>query len=103
MFEVYIVLICVVLDVLSGVVKSFVNKKTFSETFYVGIVKKISIFFLIALAYLVDLYLNMNKALFTSINVFFISCEGLSILENCGEIGVPLPNKLKEALEVMKK
>lgn len=92
-------LILMVLDYLTGISAAFINTqmKLDSNKCVYGIFKKIVILSLIALAYRIDLEIGqtMTKSI---VLLFFIGSEGLSILENAANCGLPIPTKLKENL-----
>lgn len=85
-------------DYLTGVMKAIVNKKLSSEIGFKGIFKKVTILFLIGVAVRLDLVLNLGESLRYLVIGFYIANEGLSILENVGELGLPFPKKLKDVL-----
>ncbi len=91
-----------ILDYLTGIIKAFKNKKLSSETGFYGILKKITILVVIMVAVQVDTALQLNDVMRYLAIGFYIANEGLSILENAGEIGIPLPDKLKESLESLR-
>lgn len=94
--------IFMILDYLTGIIKAFKNKKLSSETGFYGILKKITILVVIMVAVQVDIALQLNDVMRYLAIGFYIANEGLSILENAGEIGIPLPEKLKESLESLR-
>ena len=79
-----------------------------SKAAFEGLIKKVMILMLVALSTLVDLAIASSAGLvsFHSITcavcLWFIASEGLSVIENMGEMGVPFPPKLKKALEVLR-
>lgn len=89
--------IFVVLDYLSGVMAAAAQKRLNSEIGYKGIIKKVFIFVLVAVAFEVDVLLGTNAVRIAVIG-FYLGTEGLSILENAGKTGIPLPEPLKQAL-----
>lgn len=90
----------VALDYITGLMSAYVNKSLSSEIGQKGILKKIGIFLAVGLAHVVDRTgLAGEPILRTMSIVFFMGNEGLSILENLAEIGVPLPAGLRDALE----
>ena len=91
-----------ILDYVTGIIKAFKNKKLSSETGFYGILKKITILVVIMVAVQVDTALQLNDVMRYLAIGFYIANEGLSILENAGEIGIPLPDKLKESLESLR-
>ena len=95
-------LLFMLLDYITGIIKAFKNKKLSSETGFYGILKKITILVVIMVAVQLDTALNLDNAMRCLAIGFYIANEGLSILENAGEIGIPLPEKLKESLESLR-
>lgn len=94
---------CVVLDYVTGVIKAAVLKELDSAVGFRGILKKLFIFALVALATIIDRAVPAaNHAIRAAVVSFYIANEGLSILENAGEMGIPLPVALKTALAKMK-
>lgn len=67
-----------------------------------GIIKKISMFLIVSVAYILETNIGV-PALREIVILFFISNEGLSIIENISIIGIKLPKKLQDALEALKK
>jgi len=96
---VYVLTTFVVADYLTGVMKSIVERRLSSQIGAKGIFKKALIFILIGLSNLIDEYLMLDFGIFRTIVVFFyISNEGISILENASAIGLPIPVRLKNIL-----
>ena len=86
-------------DYVAGCCCAILEKKLSSEIGLRGIVKKIFLFLLVGIANIVDVYLIGEGSVIRSATVFFfISNEGLSLLENACRIGLPIPPKLKDAL-----
>ncbi len=96
-------LIVVVIDYISGVLSALYNKKLNSKIGFKGILKKLSYFCIIVLATLLDSLLGNSGAIRTLVIYFLVANDGLSIVENAAEMGVPLPKKLIEALEQLRK
>lgn len=97
---IYALITFVVFDYISGVMVAILDKKLSSEVGFRGIFKKIMIFFIIAIANILDVNLIKNGSVIRTAAIFFyLSNEGISILENCVRIGLPVPQKLKEVLE----
>lgn len=91
----------VVADYATGLIAAYIEKKLNSEVGARGILKKLLIFFAVALGYMVDQ--AIGATIFRSLVIFFyIANEGLSIIENLGRAGLPIPEVLKAALEQMK-
>lgn len=104
--EIDVALICliiaIVLDYISGIIKAFNTKQLSSKIGFKGIIKKIGILVLVMLAVLVDRVSGNTGAIRTLVIYYFVANEGLSILENLGEAGIPIPNAIKKALKVLK-
>ena len=97
-----VLIIVVILDYLTGVLKAIYNKKLNSEIGLKGIVKKIGYFILVAVSVILDRITGETGAIRTLVIYFFVANEGISILENWGNMGVPFPQKLRETLEQLK-
>lgn len=97
-----LLLIAVCLDYLTGVLKAIYNKKLNSTIGAKGIVKKIGYFLLVAVAVMIDRIMGDTGAIRTLVIYFFVANEGISILENWGDMGVPFPQKLRDTLEQLK-
>lgn len=96
-------LIAIVLDYVSGLIKAFVTKNLSSKIGIKGIIKKVSVLLIVMLAVLVDRVTGETGAIRTLVIYYFVANEGLSIIENLGQAGVPIPQSIKKALKVMKK
>ena len=96
-------LIAIVIDYLSGIIKAYVRKELSSNIGLKGILKKVGILCIVALAVLFDRIAGATGAIRTLVIYYFVANEGLSVLENLGAAGVPIPAKLKKALKSLKK
>ena len=98
------VLVCfMVLDYLTGLIKAYITKKLSSNVGLHGIARKSVILIVLIMSVMLDRILNSGTWVFrTLVCYFYIANEGLSILENCSVIGLPIPNKIQEALEQLK-
>ena len=98
------VLVCfMVLDYVTGLLRAYVNKEVSSDVGLKGIARKAVIFVVLIVAVLLDRLLNTGNWVFrTLICYFYIANEGISLLENCAGLGLPIPEKLKEALAQLK-
>ncbi len=97
-----IILVCI--DYLTGVLAAYFERSLNSEIGYRGIVKKICIFLMVAMAQVLDLSAGLGDPWIRScVIMFFIANEALSALENMGRLGVPLPEPLLAALEKVHK
>lgn len=90
-----------VIDYITGVINAILEKKLNSEIGFKGISKKVFILLLVGLAVILDNALNSDIVRNFTI-LFYISNEGISVLENASKLGVPFPDKLKETLEQLK-
>ena len=86
------------IDYVTGVIDSFCNKTLSSKTGLRGILKKVGILCVVAVASIVGTYVFQSDALRTAVTLYYVSNEGISILENCANIGVPIPKALKSAI-----
>lgn len=99
----YALIAFVVIDYLTGLLAAGVQKKLSSAVGFKGIAKKIAIFLLVGIANIIDVdVIQSGSALRTAVIFFYLSNEGLSILENVGTIGLPIPAKLKDMLDQLK-
>lgn len=91
------------LDYALGVLRAFINKEVSSSIGAKGIAKKAVIFVVLIVAVLLDRLSNTGTWVFrTLVCYFYIANEGISLLENCASLGLPIPPKLKEALLQLK-
>lgn len=90
----------IVIDYITGVINGIVNHKLSSKRGFEGLLKKVVILIVVAIGHLIDVYMLGGGAVVRNAAIFFyISNEGISILENCVSIGVPVPEKIKVILE----
>ncbi len=89
-------------DYVTGVFCAIVSKSLNSQIGFIGIARKIFIFLLIGIAVSVDNATN-SEVLRTLTILFYISNEGISVLENAGKLGLPYPEQMKTILEQLKK
>lgn len=97
-----ILLSLMVIDYISGVLAGVKAKALSSETGFFGLLKKCGILLVVALGHFVGVSSGMPDIRSLVIG-FYIANEGISILENAGRLGVPLPEKLIEVLEQVKR
>ena len=87
------------LDYISGVMCAIVDRKLSSAIGFRGICKKVLILMLVGVANIVDLHVvGTGSALRGAVICFYMSNEALSLFENAAHIGLPIPDKLREAL-----
>lgn len=93
-------LIFVIMDYISGVMCAIADRRLSSEVGFKGICRKVLIFALVGLGHLLDYYsIGTASVLRTAIVFFYISNEGISLLENAGKLGLPIPQKIRKVLE----
>lgn len=99
----YTLIAFVVIDYITGLMAAVVEKKLSSEIGFKGIFKKVLIFMLVGIGHILDAHIVGDGSVFrTAVVFFYISNEGISIIENAGRIGLPIPQKLKDILEQLK-
>ena len=91
-------IVFVIADYITGLCSAFVRKKVSSKAGCKGIIKKMCIFIVVAIANIIDVNLLEIPMLRTAVIFFYISNEGISIVENLTVLGVPVPKKLKDVL-----
>lgn len=91
-----------VIDYLTGISKSYYNRTLNSNKGFRGIVKKISMLGIVAIAVIIDRIIG-NTGIIRNFTIYYlIANDGLSILENLGEMGIIVPDFLKKRLEQLK-
>lgn len=89
-----------VVDYITGVMCAVADKKLNSEVGFKGICRKVLIFLLVGIANILDVQvIGTGSVLRTAVIFFYLSNEGVSLLENAAHLGLPVPEKLKEVLE----
>ena len=92
-------IILMVLDYITGVMCAIVDKKLSSAIGFKGIFKKVLIFMLVGVAHIMDMnVIGTGDAMRSAVICFYLSNEGVSLLENAGHLGLPIPEKLKAIL-----
>ena len=92
-------IVMMTLDYISGVMCAIIDKKLSSAVGFKGICKKVFILMLVGVAHIIDLHVvGTGSALRGAVICFYMSNEGLSLLENAAHIGLPLPDKLRDIL-----
>lgn len=97
-----VLLAFVILDYTSGLVAAFHEKILSSYTGFVGIAKKVFIFALVGVGHLIDTALGSDHLVRDAVIFFYLANELLSILENAGRIGLPVPEALQKAVVALK-
>ncbi|MFR2381659.1 holin family protein [Thomasclavelia spiroformis] len=89
-----------ILDYITGVIWAYIQKNLNSEVGFKGLVKKCTILIVLIVGSMLDRLLNSGEWVFrTLVAYFYIANEGISLLENISNLGVPIPAKIKDALE----
>ena len=96
----YALLAFVVIDYITGIMCAVVDKKLSSEVGFKGIFKKVLIFALVGIGHILDTrVIGSGSGMRTAVLFFYLSNEGVSLLENAAYLGLPIPQKLKSVLE----
>ena len=95
-------IIAILLDYISGIIKAYVNKDLSSKIGFKGLLKKVGVLLIVMLAVLIDKITGGTGAVRTLVIYYFVANEGLSIIENLALAGVPIPDSIKNALKVLK-
>lgn len=97
-----VLLAFVLIDYITGLLASGVEGKLSSKVGFKGIAKKVMIFVLVAVGHLVDKAIGDGHMFRDAVTFFYIGNELLSILENAGRTGLPVPDQIKSAVEILK-
>lgn len=96
----YALVLFVVVDYITGVMCAATDHKLSSEVGFKGICRKVLIFLLVGIGHVLDAQIiGSGSVLRTAVIFFYLSNEGVSLLENAGHLGLPIPEKLKIVLE----
>lgn len=96
----YALIAFVIIDYITGVMCAISNHTLSSEVGFKGICRKVLIFLLVGIANILDIHvIGSGSALRTAVIFFYISNEGVSLLENAAHLGLPIPEKIKSVLE----
>lgn len=94
----------VAIDYITGLMVGIIEKKLSSSVGFKGIFKKVLIFLFVGIGHIVDFYiLEKGSAVRTAVIFFYLSNEGLSIVENAAKIGLPVPESLGKVFSELKK
>lgn len=92
-----------VVEYLTQILVAILNKKRSNEIGFCGIAKKVSIIFLVAVGNVIDVLVIQNRSIIrTAVIFFYLSNEGITIIENVAILGLPIPQRLKDILEQFK-
>ncbi len=98
-----VLILFMVLDYSTGLLRAWINKEVSSDVGLRGIARKAVIFVVLIVAVMLDRLLNTGTWVFrTLVCYFYIANEGISLLENCAGLGLPIPEKIKDALAQLK-
>lgn len=95
-------LVAIIIDYISGLIKAFNTKQLSSKIGFKGILKKVGVLLIVMLAVLIDRVTGETGAIRTLVIYYFVANEGLSIIENLGQAGLPIPKAIKNALKALK-
>lgn len=96
----YALIAFAVIDYITGVMCAVNDRKLSSAVGFRGICRKVLIFLLVGIANILDIHVvGTGSVLRTAVIFFYISNEGVSLLENTSHLGLPVPEKIKEVLE----
>jgi len=97
-------IVFMILDYITGIIAGFMQKKLSSETGFSGLFKKGLILLIVAVGHILDtqIFGGQSSMCRSAVIGFYLSNEGISILENAGKIGIPLPKMLIKVLEQLR-
>lgn len=97
---IYALILFVGIDYITGVMCAMADKKLSSEVGFKGICRKVLIFLLVGIGHILDTQIiGTGSVLRTAVIFFYLSNEGVSLIENAAHLGLPIPAKLKVVLE----
>lgn len=100
---VFALIVFVAIDYITGLMCGIVNENLCSDVGFRGIFRKIIIFMLVGIAHMLDdQVIGSGGMLRSAVIFFYLSNEGISILENAGYLGLPIPSKVRRILEQLK-
>lgn len=100
----YALIAFAVIDYITGVMCAINDRTLSSEVGFKGICRKVLIFLLVGIGHILDVnVIGTGSVLRTAVIFFYISNEGVSLLENAGHLGLPVPQKIKAVLEQLHK
>ncbi|WLY86758.1 holin [Staphylococcus phage 351Saur083PP] len=98
----YFLFVLMIVDIITGFAKAIKNNNLWSKKSMKGFAKKLLIFCIIILANIIDQILQLKGGLLMITIFYYIANEGLSIVENCAEMDVLVPEQIKDKLSVIK-
>ena len=97
---IYALVVFVILDYITGILCAIADRKLSSEVGFKGICRKVLILALVGLGHILDeQVIGTGSAIRTAIIFFYLSNEGVSLIENAAHLGLPIPGALKDVLE----
>lgn len=101
---IYALVTFIFIDYITGLMVAILERKLSSEIGFRGIFKKILIFTFVGIGHIIDFHIIQNgSAVRTAVIFFYMSNEGISILENAAKVGLPVPEKLQTIFLKLKK
>ena len=92
-------LVFVIIDYITGVMRAIAEKKLSSAIGFKGICRKVLVFAMVGVGHVLDTHVvGTGSALRSAVICFYLSNEGISLLENASHLGLPVPEKLREIL-----
>ena len=99
----YALITFVIVDYITGLMCGIVKQELSSDIGFKGIFRKVLIFMLVGIAHILDaMVIGTGSVLRTAVICFYLSNEGLSIVENAAELGLPIPAQFKRVLRQLK-
>lgn len=99
----YALLACITIDYITGVAVAVKRHELSSEVGFWGLVRKVCILLLVGIGHYIDAYIMGAGDVFrTAVALYYTGNEGISLLENCGNLGLPLPPKLIAVMRQIK-
>ena len=101
MILIHLLAVLMIIDILTGVGKAIMDKSLWSRKSLFGYMRKLLVFAIIIMSNLLDVVMGFGGALVYATVLFYIANELLSVVENAGQLGLPLPPKILEVLQVI--
>lgn len=98
---VYILGAMMIIDIITGLCKAWYQHNLWSRKSMFGFTRKLLVFIIVIVANITDQVLHLGGGLVAFTLLYYIANEGLSIIENCALLGVPIPEEIKEKLAIM--
>lgn len=101
-FWLYGLIAMIIIDYLTGVAAAVINRELSSQSGLYGILKKMMFFAVVAVAQIADRTVAADGVMRNLVIGFLLGNEGISVLENCGRCGLPIPERLMQVLDQLK-